>query len=137
MKKPQSVTYRALTRDIRVSVTPRYLAERSDPSEGQYLFGYTIEIANLGLEAVQLLTRRWLVTDARGGVQEVEGEGVVGEQPVLEPGQAFEYTSGVPLTTPSGMMVGSFGMTTRAGTRFDVEVPAFSLDADGAPRVLN
>jgi ApaG protein len=129
--------YRATTRGIEVSVTPRYLSQRSNPDADHYAFSYRIVIANQSTVTVQLLTRRWIITDALGQVRQVTGEGVVGEQPTLKPGQSFEYTSGVPLPTPSGVMVGSYGMMTPEGDGFDIDVPAFSLDADGALRVLN
>lgn len=129
--------YRATTRNIRVTVTPRYLPDRSAPERGHYFWSYTIEIANNGRETVQLRTRYWHITDATGHVQEVRGAGVVGEEPVLEPGQSFEYTSGVPLPTPSGFMTGSYGMQTGKGERFDIEIPAFSLDTTSERRTLN
>src|SRR5262249_30386311 len=118
--------YRALTRSIEVSVTPRFLEERSSPDKGQYFWAYTIEIVNRGGETVQLKTRHWRITDGLGRTQEVRGAGVVGEQPVLKPGQSFEYTSGVPLTTASGFMAGTYGMVTDRGEKFDIEIPAFS-----------
>ncbi len=130
--------YRAVTRNIEVTVEPQYLADRSSPDQGQYFWAYTIEITNKGAETVQLKTRHWRITDAFGRRQEVRGAGVVGEQPVLEPGQSFEYTSGVPLPTPSGIMVGSYGMTTTTtGEVFDIEVPAFSLDSPEPRRTVN
>lgn len=129
--------YRAKTRNIQVTVTPRFMADRSAPGRGQYFWSYTIEIANLGRETVQLRTRYWHITDALGRVQEVRGPGVVGEEPVLAPGESFEYTSGVPLPTPSGFMTGSYGMETEEGERFDIEIPAFSLDALDGRRTLN
>jgi ApaG protein len=129
--------YRALTRDIEVKVTPRFIPDRSSPQEGLYFWAYTIEIANRGRETVQLKTRHWRITDALGRLQEVKGAGVVGEEPVLEPGQSFEYTSGVPLPTPSGFMVGTYGMVSAQGESFDIDVPAFSLDAPDVERVIN
>jgi ApaG protein len=129
--------YRTVTRDIEVSVTPRFLEERSSPAQGYFFWAYTIEIANRSEETVQLKTRYWRITDALGRLQEVRGAGVVGEEPVLEPGESFEYTSGVPLTTPSGFMVGSYGMVTAEGERFDIEIPAFSLDSPDMQRVIN
>ncbi len=129
--------YRAKTRNIQVTVTPRFMADRSAPGRGQYFWSYTIEIANLGRETVQLRTRYWHITDALGRVQEVRGPGVVGEEPILAPGESFEYTSGVPLPTPSGFMTGSYGMETEEGERFDIEIPAFSLDALDGRRTLN
>jgi ApaG protein len=140
-KKPsnqiRSDAYRAVTRGIVVTVAPRFLADRSAPDKGQFFWAYTIEIANTGGETVQLKTRYWHITDAMGRVQEVRGAGVVGEEPILAPGEKFEYTSGVPLPTPSGFMVGRYGMVTDGGEPFDIEIPAFSLDSVHAPRTIN
>jgi ApaG protein len=132
-----SSMYRAVTRNIEVKVKPRFLSERSSPDNGYFFWAYTIEISNLGDETVQLKTRHWRITDANGKQQEVRGAGVVGEQPTLKPGERFEYTSGVPLPTPSGFMTGSYGMVSDAGDRFDIEVPAFSLDCSYAERTIN
>jgi ApaG protein len=129
--------YKAITRHIEVVVTPRFMAERWSPENGYYFWAYTISITNHGHERVQLKTRHWRITDAHGKLQEVRGAGVVGETPVLEPGKSYEYTSGVPLPTPSGFMVGSYGMETASGERFDIDVPAFSLDSSKEARVLN
>jgi len=129
--------YRAVTRKIEVTVTPRFVPERSSPGNGHYFWAYTINIANLGPETVQLKTRHWRITDANGRLQEVKGPGVVGEEPNLKQGESFEYTSGVPLPTPSGFMTGSYGMVTTTGERFDIEVPAFSLDSSYAERTIN
>jgi ApaG protein len=129
--------YRAVTRKIEVTVTPRFVSERSSPSNGYYFWAYTIDITNLGTETVQLKTRHWRITDALGRLQEVKGPGVVGEEPTLAPGQSFNYTSGVPLPTPSGFMAGSYGMVTGTGEPFDIEIPAFSLDSSVAERTLN
>lgn len=129
--------YRTVTRNIEVTVTPRFLPERSSPENSYFFWTYTIEIANRGRETVQLKTRHWRITDALGRLQEVRGAGVVGEEPRLEPGESFEYTSGVPLPTPSGFMRGSYGMITSKGERFDIEIPAFSLDSPAAERTLN
>ena len=129
--------YRAVTRKIEITVTPRFVTERSSPDNGYYFWSYTINIANLGAETVQLKTRHWRITDGRGRLQEVKGPGVVGEEPTLKGGQSFEYTSGVPLPTPSGFMAGSYGMVTAAGEPFDVEIPAFSLDSSYAERTIN
>jgi ApaG protein len=129
--------YRAVTRNIEVTVQPRFIPDRSSPKNGYYFWAYTITIANQGDETVQLKTRYWLITDATGKRQEVRGPGVVGEEPVLNPGQSFEYTSGVPLPTPSGFMQGSYRMVTADKESFDVEVPAFSLDLTDAERTLN
>lgn len=121
--------YRTVTRNIEVTVSPRFLPERSAPEKGHFFWAYTISITNLGRSSVQLMTRTWQITDAQGRMQEVRGAGVVGKQPVLEPGESFEYTSGVPLPTPSGFMTGSYGMVTGEGERFDIDIPAFSLDS--------
>ncbi|MDP6344684.1 MAG: Co2+/Mg2+ efflux protein ApaG [Alphaproteobacteria bacterium] len=129
--------YTATTNDITVQVEPQFLDEHSEPAEDHYLWAYTIRIENGGEETVQLLNRHWIITDARGQVEEVRGPGVVGEQPVLEPGESFEYTSGCPLGTPSGVMYGSYEMTGRAGERFDIEIPAFSLDSPFQQRQVN
>jgi ApaG protein len=129
--------YRAVTRKVEVTVTPRFEPERSAPSNGYFFWAYTIDITNLGTETVQLKTRHWRITDANGRLQEVKGPGVVGEQPLLKPGESFEYTSGVPLPTPSGFMTGSYGMVTADGERFDIEIPAFSLDSSYAERTIN
>ncbi|GAB0147632.1 MULTISPECIES: Co2+/Mg2+ efflux protein ApaG [Marichromatium] len=112
---------------IKISANSRYLPERSSPDEGHYVFAYTIVIENLGDEAAQLLDRHWIITDADGNAQEVRGQGVVGEQPRLEPGERYEYTSGTVLPTPLGSMHGSYGMIDAAGTRFEATIPAFSL----------
>jgi ApaG protein len=129
--------YRIVTRNIEVMVTPRFMAERSSPDNGYFFWAYTIEITNRRSDTVQLKTRHWRITDAQGRLQEVRGAGVVGEEPVLEPGESFEYTSGVPLPTPSGFMVGSYGMVTATGESFDIEIPAFSLDSTDSKRTLN
>ena len=129
--------YSSITRSIRVSVEPIFLEDQSSPSDDHYVWAYQVKIENAGSETVQLLNRHWRITDAMGRMQEVQGEGVVGEQPTLQPGQAFEYTSGTPLGTPSGIMVGSYEMETAAGERFEIEIPAFSLDSPYQPRRLN
>ncbi len=106
---------------------PRYSPERSQPSESQWFFLYTVRIVNEGAETVQLLTRHWIITNGDGQVEEVRGPGVVGEQPVLQPGEGFEYTSGCPLPTPFGTMHGTYQMITRNGEMFDAEVAPFTL----------
>lgn len=121
--------YTETTRDITVTVKPIYLEDQSSPSDGHYVWAYRVRIENHGTETVQLRRRHWKITDALGRIQEVQGAGVVGEQPVLEPGQAYEYTSGTPLATPSGIMVGAYQMEAADGRRFDVSIPAFSLDS--------
>jgi len=129
--------YRTVTRDIEVTVSPSFLSDRSSPDNGYFFWAYSIEITNKGQETVQLKTRHWRITDANGRLQEVKGAGVVGEQPVLKPGESFEYTSGVPLPTPSGFMVGTYGMVTQTGETFDIDIPAFSLDCAHAARTIN
>jgi ApaG protein len=129
--------YIAVTRDIRVTALPDYLPDRSDPERGRYFWSYTIEIANLGSTRVQLLSRRWLIVDANGRREEVRGPGVVGEQPVIEPGETFRYASGCPLATPSGIMTGAYRMVADTGETFDVDIPAFSLDCPASRPTLN
>ena len=129
--------YRAVTRNIEVQVRPFYLEDRSDPAENRYVWGYQVTIDNQSDEFVQLMSRYWHITDGRGRVEEVRGPGVVGEQPTLKPGERFEYTSGVPLTTPLGLMAGTYQMASESGENFDVEVPAFSLDSPHGKRVLH
>ncbi len=129
--------YIAVTRNIQVTVLPEFLADRSEPDKGRFFWAYTIEITNMGPEAVQLISRHWVITDAVGRVEEVRGAGVVGEQPVLNPGEAFRYTSGCPLDTPSGLMAGTYRMEDADGAAFDVQIPPFSLDCPHLKRVLN
>lgn len=121
--------YNRTTRNIRVTVTPSFLLDQSAPDDGVYVWAYHVIIENLGNDTVQLLTRHWRITNALGALQEVRGDGVVGEQPVLGPGDCFEYTSGCPLGTPSGFMTGSYQMMTDDGSVFDADIPAFSLDS--------
>ena len=121
--------YSLTTHDIRVSVQPVYLEEQSSPADHQFVWAYQVRIENLGERSVRLRNRYWSITDARGRTQEVGGPGVVGEQPLIRPGDSFEYTSGCPLSTPSGMMVGSYEMEAESGERLDVAIPAFSLDS--------
>ena len=129
--------YRAVTRQIEVTVEPNFMPERSSAQKPEFFWSYTVVITNAGKETVQLKTRHWIITDASGRKQEVRGEGVVGEQPVLAPGERFEYTSGVPLPTASGFMAGRYQMVTQSGERFEIDVPAFSLDSPDAKRTLN
>lgn len=121
--------YQAKTRDITITVTPKFLQRESAPEKNHFVWSYSIEIENQSGETVQLVSRYWKITDGTGKVQEVEGPGVVGEQPVLTPGDSFSYTSGVPLTTPSGFMLGHYVMVTGDGESFEATVPAFSLDS--------
>ena len=129
--------YSAVTRAIRVDVEPIYLEEQSEPANGQFVWAYRVQIGNEGAETVQLISRYWHITDGLGRIQEVRGAGVVGEQPILNPGEAYEYTSGTPLPTPSGIMRGTYEMKTPAGDKFDIEIPAFSLDSPHQPQKLN
>ena len=121
--------YEAVTRSIKVAVEPFFLEDQSTPNESQYVWAYRVRITNLGVDTVQLRNRYWHISDGFGRVQEVSGAGVVGEQPVLKPGQSFEYTSGTPLPTPSGIMKGHYEMEGEGGERFRITIPAFSLDS--------
>ncbi len=129
--------YTAETEGVVVRVRPSYLAGQSDPAEGRWVWAYQIEIVNLSGGPVQLVARRWTITDALGRVEEVRGPGVVGEQPLIEPGDSYAYASGCPLTTPSGSMVGAYFMQDAEGRMFEAAIPAFSLDVPDARRVLN
>jgi ApaG protein len=129
--------YSATTRSIEVQVEPFYLEDRSDPSEGHYVWGYRVTIDNQSDLQVQLLSRYWRITDGTGRVEEVRGEGVVGEQPELNPGDSYQYTSGCPLATPSGIMVGRYTMHDGNGETFDIDIPAFSLDLPDERRTVN
>jgi ApaG protein len=121
--------YSSVTRNIHVHVKPHFLEGQSKPEEEKYVWAYTITVENRGSETVTLRSRYWKITDAFGRVQEVRGDGVVGEQPTLKPGENFQYTSGCPLSTPNGFMVGSYAMRTLTGEKFEVAIPAFSLDS--------
>lgn len=125
--------YTAETQSIRVSVEPAYLEDQSTPQEDRYVWAYRVRIENRGDTTVQLRNRHWRIADGRGHVNEVRGAGVVGQEPVIRPGESFEYTSGAPLPTPSGMMVGTYEMETPDGERFEVAIPAFSLDSPHQP----
>ena len=125
------------TRKITVTATPQFLAEHSEPGDDHYVWAYTIQLENGGSEPVQLLNRHWKITDAQGLTQEVRGSGVIGEQPVLKPGEAFRYTSGTALATASGVMLGEYEMVNDAGEHFEVEVPAFSLDSPYYTGLMN
>jgi ApaG protein len=129
--------YSALTKEIRVTVRPEFSNERSEPSDDSYFWVYTIEIANQGRKTVKLTHRHWRIIDALGHVETVDGPGVVGEQPTIAPGQAYRYSSGCPLKTPSGFMAGTYEMVDEEGRRFEVEIPAFSLDSPFLRKVLN
>lgn len=126
---PSEHMYTRTTRHIKIIVHPVYLEEQSLPEEEHYVWAYTIQLENLGEETVQLLSRYWHITDAQGRVQEVRGSGVVGEQPVLKPGEQYQYTSGAALHTPSGIMTGNYEMQTDGGEHFHIDIPAFSLDS--------
>ena len=121
--------YSRTTHDIRVTVQPVYLDEQSSPDDGQYVWAYQVRIENLGSTAMRLRNRYWSITDARGRTQEVRGPGVVGEQPLLRPGDSFEYTSGCPLETASGTMSGRYQMMSASGESFEAEIPAFLLES--------
>ncbi|MFC4625774.1 Co2+/Mg2+ efflux protein ApaG [Daeguia caeni] len=129
--------YKAVTHGIEITVEPFYIEEQSDPDENRYVFGYRVTIVNNSNGTVQLRSRYWQITDANGRVEEVRGEGVVGEQPILEPGDSFQYTSGCPLKTPSGVMVGRYQMLGMGNDIFEVDIPAFSLDLPEQRRTLN
>jgi ApaG protein len=129
--------YRSTTRGIQITVEPAFMAEQSAPQNGRYFWSYRIEIANLGHEIVTLRSRYWKITDGAGKIQEVRGEGVVGEQPSIAPGSSFTYTSGCSLETPQGIMVGAYVMESPTGEMFAVDIPAFSLDMPMAARVLH
>jgi len=119
---------------ISINVDTTYLAEQSDPASDRYVFAYTISIANTGTVAAQLISRHWVITDAENVTQEVKGLGVVGEQPLLQPGESFEYTSGTAMATPVGTMQGTYQMVAEDGIKFDAEIPKFTLSM---PRVLH
>src|SRR4051812_11827086 len=135
-KSSDNRTYRAVTRQIEVTVEPNFCPDRSTENF-EYFWSYSIVITNIGAETVQLRTRHWIITDANGRRQEVRGEGVIGEQPVLAPGESFDYTSGVPLATRSGFMSGRYQMVSESGEAFEIDVPAFALDIPDVKRVLN
>ena len=131
------MVYERTTNGIRVAVKPAFVGDQSDPDDGRYLWSYTITIENRSSETVQLISRYWHITDASGRMQEVRGPGVVGAQPVLAPGQMFEYTSGCPLPTASGHMVGSYQMRAASGNSFEVEIPAFLLESPHERRQIH
>ncbi|NDH63387.1 MAG: Co2+/Mg2+ efflux protein ApaG [Alphaproteobacteria bacterium] len=129
--------YTATTRAILVTVRPQYLPDQSDPAKAQYVWAYQVRIENKGDFTVQLRSRHWKITDGLGRLQEVKGPGVVGKTPMLRPGDVFEYTSGTPLSTPSGIMAGTYQMVSEQGEKFDIEIPTFSLDLPAERRHLN
>ena len=129
--------YALTTRSILVQVEPEYLPDQSEPEDHRYVWAYHVHIENQGTDTVQLKSRYWHITDEMGQVQEVTGDGVIGEQPVLSPGQSFEYTSGTPLGTPSGIMCGHYVMESESGDVFEATIPAFSLDSPHQARMLH
>ena len=129
--------YSETTKSIRVTVVPVFLDEHSSPEDAKYVWAYEVRIENLGDETVQLINRHWSITNSLGQTETVRGPGVVGEQPILKPGDYFEYTSGAPLSTPSGLMMGTYQMEDNDGKVFDVSIPAFSLDSPHQPVQVN
>ena len=129
--------YESTTKNIVVRVEPEFLREQSSPSDHRYIWAYTVEIENQSAADVQVVGRVWKIADRDGQFQEVHGEGVVGEKPVLKPGETFRYTSGAPLSAPSGVMLGSYDLEDIDGVRFDVDIPAFSLDSPYESRSIN
>lgn len=125
----QIPSYEAVTEGVAVRVQPRFMHDESRPATGQYVWAYTVEIENGSEQTWQLMRRHWQIIDAQGRRQEVEGEGVVGEQPVLKPGEAFKYTSGAPLSAPSGVMGGSYHLQNEDDENLTVAIPTFSLDS--------
>jgi ApaG protein len=129
--------YEEITRDIKIAVEPNFLDDQSDPEENRYLWSYRVTIENKSELTVQLLSRYWRITDGRGRVREIRGDGVIGEQPVIAPGRAFEYTSGAPLETPSGFMIGTYHMRASSGESFEVGIPMFALESPYAARRMH
>jgi ApaG protein len=129
--------YKATTRAIQVSVKPTFIEAESSPGDNRYFWAYTIEITNMGDEVVRLRSRHWRITDGNGRTEEVRGAGVVGKQPLLKPGETFSYTSGCPLTTSSGIMVGTYQMQNEEGELFSIAIPPFSLDLPDQRRTVN
>ena len=129
--------YSKTTKKINITVNPYYLEDQSEPDDQHYVWAYQVIINNLGKESVQLINRYWKIIDSNGSKQEVKGEGVVGEQPILNPGEKFEYTSGTPLSTPSGFMEGHYEMETKNGFIFEASIPQFALDIPFISNKLN
>lgn len=129
--------YRKTTHNIEVEVEPFYLPQRSNPDDGQYVWGYRVTIANNSEKFIKVMSRYWHITDAMGRVEEVRGAGVVGEQPELNPGDTFQYSSGCPLRTTSGIMVGHYTVQDNDGESFDIDIPAFSLDLPDVRHSVN
>jgi ApaG protein len=136
-RREMSAVYQAETHGVRVTAEPRFMEAESSHEQGRYFWAYAIEIVNLSADTLQLLARHWTITDGRGQTHEVRGEGVVGQQPVLRPGESFSYTSGCPLATPHGSMEGAYTMQAERGQRFDVTVPLFPLDSPYVKKVLH
>jgi ApaG protein len=137
VRRSPRLVYEQITRGVRVKVTPAFLDDQSDPDSGRFLWSYTVTIENAGHETVQVMSRYWHITDAIGRIQEVRGAGVVGAQPVIEPGQVFEYTSGCPLSTASGAMAGRYQMRAASGEAFEAEIPAFLLESPHERRQIH
>lgn len=131
------MNYETTTRGVVVRVTPQFLPEQSDPAQSQFVWAYTVDVENHGADTITLVSRHWEITDGLGRMETVDGPGVVGEQPTLKTGEAFRYTSGCPLSTPSGMMGGTYQMITQGGESFDAAIPAFSLHLPEATARLN
>jgi len=129
--------YERETRSIHVAVKPAYLDEQSDPDDGRFVWSYTVTIENRGQESVQLVSRFWSITDGSGLVREMRGEGVVGAKPVIAPGEKFQYTSGCPLPTASGLMMGRYQMKAASGEAFEAEIPAFLLESPHERRQIH
>ena len=129
--------YEEITEKIKITVKPEFLEEHSAPEEKRFIWAYHVKIENVGSETVQLLSRSWKITDSLGRMQEVTGAGVVGEKPIITPGNSFEYTSGTPLKTPSGFMMGFYKMEKKNGYSFNVSIPTFSLDSPHETGVVN
>lgn len=129
--------FKATTHGVSVTVMPVYIDERSNPAASQYFWAYRVAIENNAQQKLQLLTRYWHITDSNGHVEEVSGDGVIGEQPVIKPGENFSYTSGCPLATSSGIMVGYYMMQNEAGEMLKVDIPAFPLDLPDLSPVIN
>lgn len=129
--------FTATTHAIAVSAEPHFLAHESEPSENRFVWAYTITIRNGAEGPVRLMARHWIITDARGMTQEVRGQGVVGQQPRLQPGESFSYTSSAALTTPSGLMYGRYQMINDKGAAFDIDIPAFPLESPAARRAAH
>ena len=129
--------YSKTTKKINITVKPYYLEDQSEPEDQHYVWAYKVTINNQSKETVQLKNRYWKITDSVGNIREVKGAGVIGEQPVLRPGEKYEYTSGAPLNTPSGFMGGYYEMTHNNGNQFEVEIPLFSLDSPHDSKQIN